>query len=169
MDVIEAIRLQKSIRGFKPDPVPKEILKEILETALRAPSATNSQPWEITVVTGEALENLKRTNIEMSNLGAPPHMESRQAPFQGVYRQRQIDVAIELFKLMEITREDKQKRKEWNQRGLRFFDAPAAIILSMDKSLDDSTNSVMDIGVITQTICLAALKYGLGTCIEGQG
>ena len=169
MDVIEAIRLRRSIRGFKPGPIPKEILKEILETALRSPSAVNSQPWEITVVSGEALENLKKSNMEMSNLGVLPRMEHREAPLEGVYRQRQIDVAIELFKIMGITREDKQKRKEWNQRGLRFFDAPAAIILSIDSTLYDSTNSLMDMGSITQTICLAAMNYGLGTCIEGQG
>ena len=52
MDIGEAIQTRKSIRGYKPHPVPKEILQEILEIATRAPSGMNTQPWEITVVAG---------------------------------------------------------------------------------------------------------------------
>ena len=88
--------------------------------------------------------------------------------FEGKYRRRQVELAIQLFELVGIARSDTEKRAEWWQRGFRFFDAPAAIILSVDKSLDE-LHSQLDIGVIMQTICLAALNYGLGTCIEDQG
>ncbi len=169
MDVIEAIRSRKSIRGFKSTPIPKTILREILDTAIQAPSGMNSQPWEITVVMGEALENLRKGNIEALNSGVVLHPEAPHIPFQGVYRQRQVDLAIQIFQLMGITREDKQRRAEWTQRGFRCFDAPAAIILSMDRLLDNQALSMMDIGALMQTICLTALKYGLGTCIEDQG
>ena len=69
---------------------------------------------------------------------------------------------------MGITREDKEGRAEWTQRGYRFFDAPAAIILSVDRSLEE-LKAMMDIGSFVQTICLTALSYGLGTCIQDQG
>ena len=72
MDIVEAIRVQKSIRDFKPDPVPKKIIKEILEIASRAPSAMNTQPWEFTVLTGDVLEDVRRGNVEMLN-SEPPH------------------------------------------------------------------------------------------------
>ena len=52
-------------------------------------------------------------------------------------------------------------------KGLCFFDAPAAIIISADESLGSAAE--YDIGTITQTIALVALTYGLGTCIQGQG
>lgn len=169
MDVVEAIRARKSIRGYKPDPVPREILREIVDISLRTPSGMNTQPWEITVITGDVLDKISKGNIEMVNLGVAPHPEAPHKRFEGEYRQRQVDLAINIFKLMDITREDKEKRAQWSQRGNRFFDAPAAIILSMDKSLDGSAMSLFDIGAIMQTICLAALKYGLGTCIEDQG
>jgi len=169
MDVVEAIRSRKSIRGYKSDPVPKEILWEILEIAIRAPSTMNTQPWEITVVTGKVLNNIKQGNIEMLNSGATPSPETGYKPFESKYRERQVELAIELFRLMGIAREDKKKRAEWMQRGFRFFDAPAAIILSMDKSLNESTINLLDIGAIMQTICLTALNYSLGTCIEDQG
>ena len=168
MDVVEAIRTRKSIRGFRPDPVPKEVLRNILEIAIRAPSGVNAQPWEITVVAGEVLENIKRGNVEMAASGAIPSPNMRGQAREGVYKQRQVDLAIQIFQLMGIAREDKAKRAEWIQRGFRFFDAPAAIILYVDKSLGEP-GPLMDIGSLAQTICLAALNYGLGTCIEGQG
>jgi len=168
MDIIDAIRSRKSIRGYKPDPVPREILKAILDIAIRTPSTLNTQPWEITVVSGEALDNIRWGNIEMLNSGATPVSETTFIPFEGKYRRRQVDLAIQIFNLMDITREDKVKRAEWTQLGFRFFDAPAAFILSLDRSLDESTLNLLDIGAMTQTICLAALNYDLGTCINDQ-
>jgi len=168
MDVVEAIRTRKSIRGYKPDPVPKEVLRDIIDIAARAPSSMNSQPWELTVVTGEALENIKRANIEKMSSGVMPNPDVAPQTFDGIYRQRQVDLAVQIFQLMGIAREDKEKRAAWMQRGFRFFDAPAAIILSVDRSLHEAW-PLFDIGAIAQTICLAALNYGLGTCIEGQG
>jgi len=168
MDIVEAVRSRKSIRGYKPDPVPKEIIKEILDIATRSPSGMNTQPWEFTVITGEVLDNIKRANVEMLGSGAIPNPYFAGKPYEGVYRNRQVEVAVQLFGLMGIAREDKEKRAEWMQRGFRFFDAPAAIILSVDKSLGE-IRPQLDIGAIVQTICLAALNYGLGTCIQDQG
>jgi len=121
MDLIEAIRTRKSIRGYKPDPVPKEILGEILNIATRAPSAMNTQPWEITVVADEVLDNIKRSTIEMLNSGATPDVHVPPKPFERQYRQRQVELAIQLFQLMDITREDKEKRARWIQRGYRYL------------------------------------------------
>ena len=167
MDVVEAIKARKSIRMYKPDPVPKKIIKEILDIATRAPSSMNTQPWEFTVIAGEVLEKIKKANVEMLNSGATPSPDVPSIPFEGEYRQRQVDLAIELFKLMGIGREEKEKRVEWTRRGFRFFDAPAAIILSVDRSLSEA-RPMFDIGAIAQTIALTALNYGLGTCIQGQ-
>ena len=168
MDILEAIRARKSIRGYKPDPVPREILREIINIASRAPSAMNTQPWEITVVTGKVLDNIKQGNIDMVSSGTTPEPAVRSKPFEDKYRQRQVELAIQLFGLMGIAREDRVKRAEWWQKGFRFFDAPAAIILSVDRSLEEA-RSQFDIGTLAQTICLTALNYDLGTCIEDQG
>ncbi len=169
MDIVEAIRLRKSIRGFKPDPVPKEVIREILDIARCSPSSLNTQPWDITVVTREVLDNIKKGNIKMLTAGVEPNPDVPFKPYEGIYKQRQVDLAIQIFRLMGIAKEDKSKRAEWMQKGFRFYDAPVAIILSMDKSLDETPLARLDIGAIIQTICLAALNYGLGTCIEDQG
>jgi len=102
MDIIEAIHSRKSIRGYKPDPVPEEILREILEIATRAPSGLNMQPWEITVVTGQALDSIRLGNIETLFSGATPERAIPARPSDDKYRQRQVDLGIELFRLMGI-------------------------------------------------------------------
>ena len=169
MDVIEAIRTRKSIRKFKPTPIPRGILRDILDVAIQSPSAMNTQPWFMSVATGEALERIKKDNVAAAASGVPAETELTHVPFKGVYRQRQVDLAIQIFTLMGIDREDKQKRQDWRNRGLRFFDAPAAIFLSMDRALNGSEMNLLDMGAIMQTICLTAMKHGLGTCIEDQG
>ena len=168
MDLVEAIKARKSIRGYKTDPVPQEILREILEVATRAPSADNSQPWEITVISGKVLKAIAEANVEALNSGRPIAPDVTHKPYEGIYRNRQIEVGKKIFELMDIPREDKEKRKAWILRGFRFFDAPAAFILAADESLDP-TRAASDIGGIAQTICLVAQKYGLGTCIVSQG
>jgi len=170
MDVIEAVKKRKSIRGYKPDPVPKEVLEQILELASHAPSAMNTQPWEFTVLTGDVLENVRRSNVELLNSGALPNPEHVVVswPRESIYRQRQVNLAKQLFQLMDIPREDKEKRARWLERGFRYFDAPAAIIISTDRCLSES-GPLLDIGALIQTICLTALHFGLGTCIEDQG
>jgi len=165
MNVKEAVLARKSIRGFKADPIPEHILKEIIEAAVRAPSSDNSQPWEIYILKGKPLDDIRKENIEAMASGEGGRA---YAPYEPVYRKRQIDLAIQLFKLMGITREDKEKRLDWMKRGHRFFDAPVGIILAADQSLDPQTAS-SDVGGLAQTICLLALEYGLGSCILVQG
>ena len=170
MDVVEAIKARKSIRDFKPVPVSEETLKEILEIASRAPSASNAQPWEFTVITGEVLEIIRRANIEKLNSGTPPNpeYEAFKWPPESIYRKRQVDIAKQLFKLMDIPKEDKIKRAEWMERGFRYFNAPSVIVITMDRMLPEARPS-LDIGAVMQNICLIALAFGLGTCIENQG
>ncbi|MCJ7494766.1 MAG: nitroreductase [Deltaproteobacteria bacterium] len=168
MDVLKALQTRKSIRGYKPDPIPKEIIAKVLEVATRAPSALNTQPWQITVISGKVLDEIMQENIKALNVGTGSAQEIIRKPFEGIYRKRQVDLAIQIFQLMGIARDDKEKRAQWMMRGFRYFDAPAAIVLSLDKSMD-STLALCDIGILCQSICLAALEFGLGTCIEDQG
>ena len=170
MELVEAIRTRRSIRGFKPDPVNRETLEKILEIACRTPSPMNSQPWEFFVVAGQVLEALKKKNAECLRSGVPAEPEHPIVgwPRDSVYRLRQVALAKQLFQLMDIQREDKEKRAWWWERGFLYFDAPAVIILAVDRSLSE-TGPLFDIGAVMQTFCLAAMEFGLGTCIEDQG
>jgi len=170
MQILEAITSRKSVRAFKSDPVPKHVLAQIVEMAGRAPSAMNTQPWEFIVLGGQLLENIRKANVEMLASGKVPEPEHVVVGWtnDSIYRQRQVELAKQLFVLMDIQREDKEKRARWMERGFRYFDAPAAIILTTDRSLKEGAPD-LDIGAAMQNICLAALAFGLGTCIEDQG
>ncbi|MBU0994843.1 MAG: nitroreductase [Proteobacteria bacterium] len=172
MDVAEAIKIRKSVRKFKSDPVPKAIIKELLDISVRSPSANNTQPWGFTIITGDILEKIRKENVENLRNGQLPSKEMERLlvvrPKGSVYRKRQVEIAKQLFRLMEIPREDKEKRTEWMERGFRYFDAPCVIIITADKWLP-LPGTFFDNGCLAQTICLAALSFGLHTCIENQG
>ena len=68
---------------------------------------------------------------------------------------------------MGIAREEREKRTDWERRGFRYFDAPAIIVISVDK--EHLPRTQFDVGALAQTVALAALKYGLGTCMHDQG
>jgi nitroreductase len=168
MDVIEAIKSRKSIRGFKKDPVPREVVQKILETALRTPSGMNTQPWEFVVAGGGALDQIREECSKLFNEGSFPTNDMLRQPFEGVYKQRQVALAMDIFKLMGIAREDKEARKQWMLRGFRFFDAPCQIVICAEKEMKYHLD-MLAIGALLQSICLAALDLGLGTCIADQG
>ncbi len=56
MDFYEVIRTRRSIRSYKPDPIPKEVLTRVLDAARIAPSGSNRQPWKFIVVKDEELK-----------------------------------------------------------------------------------------------------------------
>jgi len=167
MDILEAVKARKSIRGFKPDPVPKETLQQILESAVRAPSANNTQPWEFVVLTGKVLDDLRGANLEAfsnrtpANPGIPIPPERWGEPYGG----RQVALGIALFRLLRIGEDDREGKVAWTEKGLRFFDAPAVIFLCVDKS-DQDIVYLFDCGAVAQTIALVALRFGLGTCLQ---
>ena len=170
MNINEAIKKRKSIRGYKPDTVSKKTLQNIIEVAIRAPSAMNTQPWELHIVTGEILDKIKKGNIDAFTAGNLPIPDiALKKNYQDIFKMRQVEIGIQLFKLMGIERDDHAKKNKWMQRGFRFFDAPAAIILTYDKILDPAFLSFFDMGGLTHAICLCALEHNLGTCIHGQG
>jgi nitroreductase len=170
MDILDALRQRKSIRGYKSDPAPQSVIREILEISCLAPSAMNTQPWEFVVVTGEPLRKIKEGNVQKLNAGEIPQPECPVAGWanDSIYRVRQVDLARHIFQIMNIHREDKVKRAAWLERGFRYFDAPTAIIICVDNSLSES-GPLIDVGAVMQNICLAALPFGLGTCIHDQG
>ncbi|RLB20049.1 MAG: nitroreductase [Deltaproteobacteria bacterium] len=169
MEVLEAIRSRKSIRAFRPDPVPEHILIKLLGVATRAPSAVNLQPWEFFVVRGKALKEVKSAYLKDYRFGKLPDPDipvgdTRDiAPvLKGVYKERQVTLAKQIFKIMGITKAN--KKKEWSEKMVQFYDAPAVIIVAVDNVLQ-SNWPILDVGLVTQNIALAAPEFGLSTCI----
>lgn len=164
------VKGRRSIRGYKPDPVPKELIAEILTMAMRAPSSLNTQPWNFTVVSGATLDAIRRGNTERNLAGVPSSREFKASEgYEGAHRERQIAVAKQLFSAMDIAREDQEKRKEWVLRGFRQFDAPVSIIVTYDKVLKGNDIAPFDCGAVINALVNAAWSRGLGCVINSQG
>jgi nitroreductase len=166
----EVVLGRRSIRGYKPDPVHKAVVREIIELAMRAPSSLNTQPWNFYVVTGEPLERIRTGNVER-NLARVPHSREFRGgeAYGGAHRERQVEVAKQLFGAMGIARDDKPRRKDWVLRGFRQFDAPVCIVVTYDRILVGNDIAPFDCGAVTNAIVNAAWARGLGCVINSQG
>ena len=170
MQYDEVVLGRRSIRGYKPDPVPESLIKEVLALAMRSPSSMNTQPWNFTILTGEVLDRIRKGNTERNLAGIPHSREFRiGSPFAGQHRDRQVGVAKKLFAAMDIAREDTEKRQDWVLRGFRQFDAPVCIIITYDAVLADSDDTAFDCGAVTTALVNAAWSRGLGAVINSQG
>jgi nitroreductase len=166
MEISEAIQQRKSIRAFKPDPVPPDTLKKILEEALRAPSWANTQPWEFAVAAGKPLDEIRSRFLAKGMTSAAPDVP-RPPEFPERYAAR-------------IRVLDKQNRlvtqKDWDSRrvqNFRHYGAPAVIYLLTGRDFYYQTKglnvwALYDCGAVAGNIMLLATQYGLGTVAQAQ-
>ena len=170
MEYHEVINGRRSTRGFLDKPVSVEVLKEVIELAVRAPSSMNTQPWHFHIVTGEVLDNIRRENTKRNVDGVPPSREIKSPlGYQGKHRERQVEIAIQLFQEMGIERDDAEGRQDWVLRGFRQFDAPVAIIVTFDEELKEDDISKFDCGAAVNGLVNAGWAKGLGAVINSQG
>jgi len=161
---------RRSIRGYKPDPVPKSVIREVIAMAMRAPSSLNTQPWNFYVVSGEALDRIRAGNTERNLAGVPDSREFRShGAYDGPHRERQIGIAKQLFAAMGIERHDQEKRKDWVLRGFRQFDAPVSVVITYDRSIHGGDIGPFDCGAVSNALVNAAWSRGLGCVINSQG
>ena len=166
----EVVTGRRSIRGFQDKPVPRALIEEVIGLAMRAPSSLNTQPWNFTVVTGAALGQIRAGNTERTLAGVPDSREFRKYEvYEGAHRERQVEIAKQLFAAMEIAREDKAKRQDWVLRGFRQFDAPVSIVVTYDRALFGGDIAPFDCGAVTTALVNAAWSRGLGCVINSQG
>ncbi|MEZ5939336.1 MAG: nitroreductase [Hyphomonadaceae bacterium] len=166
----EVVLGRRSIRGYKPDPVPKALIQEVLALAMRSPSSMNTQPWHFHVIAGDVLDRIRAGNTERNLAGVPHSREFRiGSAFEGVHRERQIEVAKQLFGAMGIAREDKDARQDWVLRGFRQFDAPVCVIITYDRALHGWDDAAFDCGAVSTALVNAAWSRGLGCVINSQG
>ena len=165
MELQEAVRNRRSIRQFLDKPVPEEMIREIIADSLWAPSWGNTQPWEIVVVTGEKLNEFKKKNEESLLAGQTTQTDIPMPQvWPNAYMNRYKDLGKGVLSSLGIAREDKEARLRHFVSMFGLFDAPAVILLTVDKALS-LEYAMLDIGIYLQTFCLLAHDRGLGTCI----
>lgn len=172
MDIVEAVQRRKSIRAFKPDPVPREVLNRIVGLALRSPSWANTQPWELVIVSGAKLEAIKEAFLRQHGVRATPDFPG-PGEFPQTYRDRFQDLITKMSRADEKGGRGSEKAAEWYLRGLKLYGAPAAIYILIDRSFYSQPGGVnvwpvFDCGLLAQSIMLLATGYGLGTIVQAQ-
>ncbi len=155
-------RGRRSIRGFLPTPVEAEVLERVFETAATAPSNCNTQPWYSHVVSGEMRDRL--SGIFMQTIGQGKHSLDfpYEAKYDGIYRQRQLDVGLLLYKALGVTREDREGKHQAFLRNLEFFDAPHVVFIFMPEWCD--IREACDVGMYAQTLMLTMRAHGIASC-----
>ncbi|MFZ5653288.1 MAG: nitroreductase [Pseudomonadota bacterium] len=169
MDLAAAIATRRSVRAFLPAPVPRATVAGILELARRAPSGSNTQPWQVHVVAGEVRKRLIERALAWAGehpVGSNPHpLRGDPAGFARPYRQRRFDCGMRLYAALGIERGDKPARERQLLRNFHFFDAPVGLIFSIHGSL--LPGLLGDLGIFIGQVMLAAREFGLDTCAQG--
>jgi nitroreductase len=165
MELGKAVRGRRSIRRFSKGGISEGVIREILEEARWSPSWGNTQSWEFYVITGEAMEAVKKANRQKILEGVLPVPDiSMPMEWPEQMKARYMGVGKSVLTALNIARDDKKSRLRYNTDMFHLFDAPCLIVAVQDKTVT-SRYALLDIGLILQTICLVAHDRGLGTCI----
>jgi nitroreductase len=165
--VDEAITSRKSIRAFLPTPVPRAVIEQILAIAARAPSGTNTQPWNVHVLTGGAKDELSRKILAAYDdpEEASTHREEYAyypTEWRSPFIERRRKIGWDLYGLLKIGKGDKARMHDQHGRNYLFFDAPVGLIFTIDRVMQQG--SWLDYGMFLQNIMVAARARGLDTC-----
>lgn len=169
--VEQAINTRMSARAFTSQPVPRELITQLLAQASRAPSGTNTQPWKVYVLQGKSRDTLvEKVCAAHDEVRAHPEKAADYREPYDYYPEKWVSPFIDrrrengwsLYGLLGITKADKDKMHAQHQRNYRFFDAPVGLMFTLDKVM--GRGSLVDYGMFLQTLMLAARGMGLHTC-----
>jgi nitroreductase len=162
----EAIRGRHSVRGFLPDPVPRDVLQKVFELAQWSPSGTNIQPWQVYVASGAVRDALRDEFMHRARNRQPGQPDFTDKGRLGEpWRERRRDCAKALYSAMGIAWEDKARRARAAFRNFELFDAPHVAFLCMNEVFGKS--SAADVGMYAQTLMLSLTAHGLASCAQG--
>jgi len=163
MDVRQAILNRKSVRAFTNETINESLIISLLETASRAPSGGNLQPWRIVTLDSKSIKNFLefQQNYSHNHISDYPiYPDNLSEPYNS---SRKL-VGEQMYSLLGISREDKHSRIQQVMKNFSFFDAPAAIFCFIDKQMGPPQWS--DLGMFLQSFMLLAYEAGLGTCAQ---
>ena len=167
MNVSEALATRYSVRGYKPDPVPEELIREVLSISRLCASGTNTQPWHVAVVSGDARDRLRDQLCERFDNGvAPERGFPSGAKVEGVYLDRRRACGFGYYETMGVTRENKEGRVAIARKNFEFFDAPHVAFFSMPRTF--GFPQAADMGILLGTMMLVMVEKGLGCIAQGS-
>ncbi len=165
MDVRDAVASRYSCRAFLPSPVPKAIVREIVERAARAPSGGNLQAWRVHAIAGARVAALKALLAPRMNelpKGEGGEYQIFPTGLKEPYRSRRFTVGEQLYRAIEVPREDRPARYRQYAKNFQFFGAPVGLFFVIDRTMLPAQWA--DLGGLIQTVMVLARAYGLDTC-----
>ncbi|MFH8407088.1 nitroreductase [Streptomyces sp. NPDC018019] len=162
----QLIRSRRATRAFRPDPVPEDTLRAVFTLAGAAPSNSNTQPWHVEVVSGEARNRLGKDLVAA-------HMDQRMSldfPYRndlytGTYEQRRRAAGAAMYGALGIGRDDHERREAFNAESLNFYGAPHVALLFLPPNAEE--RMAADVGMYAQTLLLAMAAHGIASCPQG--
>lgn len=164
--VTQALETRRSMRAYLPDPVPDDTIGTILQTAARAPSGTNTQPWNVYVLRGQQRVDLSAEILAAFQSGDAPAFEYDYYPpqWRDPYLARRRANGWGLYGALGIEKGQRDKMQAQHGRNYLFFDAPVGLIFTIDRDLE--IGSWLDFGMFLQSVMVAAREHGLDTCAQ---
>lgn len=165
--VSETLQARYSVRGYRPDPVPDELIREVFATAGLSASGTNTQPWHVAVVSGDARDRLERELCELFDTGvAQERGFAADAEMSGVYLDRRRACGFGYYEVMGVQLKDMEGRKRIARKNFEFFGAPHVAFFSMPRHF--SYPQAVDMGIFLQAVMLVMVEKGLGCIAQGS-
>ncbi len=165
MSVIDALSNRYSCRRFKPDAVPIDLIHKILTAAQKTPSWCNTQPWDVHVVSGEALQTLSGKLEKQAASGATPNPDfSFPERYEGDYRDRRKVCGLQLYKSVGIEKGDAERTRDQALENFRFFAAPHVMFLTVPSEL--GVYGAVDCGLYVSSFMLVANELGVATIAQ---
>ncbi len=165
--VTDAVLTRRSIRAYLPQAPSDQAIRTLLQSASRAPSGTNAQPWQVYVVTGQAKEKLCNSVCTAFDEQSGQHQEEVQyypTKWFEPYLSRRRKIGWDLYGLLGIGKGDREKTHAQHRRNFLFFDAPVGLFFTVHR--DMNTGSWLDYGMFMQNIMLLAREAGMHTCAQ---
>ncbi len=163
----QLLAARRSIRAYSPQPVSDDLLSQVLTQARMAPSGANLQPGSFTHVRGAVRDALSADLIDEWRHGREEAEDYSYfpKPMPHTLRRRQVAAAQALYGALGVARDDRAGRDAQFERNFRFFDAPVALVVTMEHGF--GSGGYMDLGMTLYGLMLAAQAKGLSTCAVG--
>lgn len=150
-----------SCRGFKTDPVPRNVIETILSDAGRVPSWCNAQPWQVHVTTGNGTEAFRRVMLNAFDNGAPSADFPYPSGYTGERLARRRTCGMQLYEAVGVGRGDREGRAAQMRENYAFFGAPHVALITSAAEL--GAYGALDCGGFITSFCLSALAQGVAT------
>lgn len=165
--VSEVLQRRYSVRGFRPDLVPEELIREVFDIARLSASGTNTQPWHVAVVSGEACNRLRDELCDLFDAGTEQARGFPSgAPVEGVYLDRRRACGFGYYETLGVERKDREGRKRVARKNYEFFGAPHVAFFSMPRTF--GFPQAVDMGIFLQAVMLVMYEKGLGCIAQGS-